>query len=244
MRDVGTMAEPVIPLAPNVYRIPTMRFDLVNSFALVDDDGSVTLVDTGLSSAPARILAGLAAIGKTPADVQRIILTHAHADHAGGAAEMARLTGRDPELHSADAGCAGTGLAPPVDASVLSGRLYRRATAGRRAFAPFGVGGTFGDGELLGVAGGLRVVHTPGHSPGHVSLLHEPSGVLIVGDALFNVLKLRLPLLTFCSDIALTRRSAHRLADLEYSTAAFMHGPEVSERARERVRGYLGTVAE
>jgi glyoxylase-like metal-dependent hydrolase (beta-lactamase superfamily II) len=236
------MAEPVIPLASNVYRIPTTPFDLVNSFALVDDDGSVTLVDAGLKTAPARIVAGLAAIGKAPADVQRIILTHAHADHAGGAAELARLTGRDPELHGADAGCAGTGVAPLVDASILTGRLYRRATAGRRSFEPFTVGSTFGDGDLLDVAGGLRVVHTPGHSPGHVSLLHEPSGVLIVGDALFNVVKLRLPLLTFCSDIALTRRSAHRLADLEYSTAAFMHGPQVSDRARERVRGYLGSV--
>ena len=43
---------PAIELAPGVWRIPTAGKDLVNSFALVQEDGSVTLVDTGLKSAP------------------------------------------------------------------------------------------------------------------------------------------------------------------------------------------------
>ena len=62
--------------------------DYINSFAFVDDDGQVTLVDCGLKKAPPRILEGLAGIGKRPSDVTRIILTHAHGDHAGGAKEM------------------------------------------------------------------------------------------------------------------------------------------------------------
>ena len=55
------------------------------------------------------------------------------------------------------------------------------------------------DGQVLPVAGGLRVVHTPGHSPGHASYLHEQTGVLITGDAIFNVLGLRWPLKALCS---------------------------------------------
>jgi ribonuclease BN (tRNA processing enzyme) len=83
----GFMARsPAVQLAPAVWRIPTVGRSAVNSFAFVDGDGSVTLVDCGLKKAPARIVAGLAAIGKTPADVTRILLTHAHADHASGAA--------------------------------------------------------------------------------------------------------------------------------------------------------------
>ena len=54
--------------------------------------------------------------------------------------------------------------------------------------SPVTVGEELVDGQVLDVAGGLRVVHTPGHSPGHVSYLHEPSGVLVTGDAIFNVL--------------------------------------------------------
>src|SRR5262245_36942318 len=73
----ATMArEAAIRLAPGAWRIPTVGRSAVNSFAFVDDDGRVTLIDCGLKKAPARIVAGLAAIGKRPSDVTRIVLTH------------------------------------------------------------------------------------------------------------------------------------------------------------------------
>jgi glyoxylase-like metal-dependent hydrolase (beta-lactamase superfamily II) len=179
-RRLPVMApQPAVALAPGIFRIPTAGKDLINSFALVQEDGSVTLVDTGLKKAPARIVAGLASIGKHPRDVTRIVLTHVHPDHAGGAAEMSRRTG---------------------------------------------------------------VVHTPGHSPGHISLLVEPSGTLITGDALFNFRFLRGARISpafLCSDFAMTKRTAHRLGELEYEVAAFTHGPEIRVRARETVRDLL-----
>jgi glyoxylase-like metal-dependent hydrolase (beta-lactamase superfamily II) len=95
------------------------------------------------------------------------------------------------------------------------------------------------DGDVLDVGGGLRIVHTPGHSPGHVSLLHEPTRVLITGDALFNVLGVRWPPRIFCTDFTLTQRTAHVLGELEYDVAAFTHGPEITDGARERVRRFL-----
>src|SRR5215217_7710882 len=98
-----------VPLAPGIFRIPTSGRNFVNSFALVQDDGSVTLVDTGLKKAPARIVAGLAAIGKHPRDVTRIVLTHVHPDHAGGAAEMSRRTGAQVLVHGDDHGWARSG---------------------------------------------------------------------------------------------------------------------------------------
>ena len=85
---------PAIALASGIYRIPTMG-DFINSYAFVEADGSVTLVDCGISRAPAKIVAGLAGIGRHPTDVTRIILTHAHSDHAGGAQEMVQRTGQD-----------------------------------------------------------------------------------------------------------------------------------------------------
>ena len=98
------------------------------------------------------------------------------------------------------------------------------------------LGASFTDGQVLPVAGGLRVVHTPGHSPGHVSLLHQPSGLLITGDAIFNVRGLRWPIRAFCTNFALTTRTARRLGELDYSVAAFTHGPEIRDRPREAIR--------
>jgi glyoxylase-like metal-dependent hydrolase (beta-lactamase superfamily II) len=228
---------PAVAVAPGVFRIPTIGSSATNSFALLDDDGSVTLVDTGLKSAPARIAAGLAALGKQPADVQRIVLTHAHPDHAGGASELAGRTGAPVAVHADDAGFAEAGTSPEADASIASGRLFARLPRG--GFPPVRVAEKLADGQVLDVAGGVRVVATPGHSPGHVSLLHEHTRTLITGDAIFNVLGVRYSPRFLCSDFRLSRRTAHVLGELEYDRAAFTHGPEIIDGARDAVRRFL-----
>lgn len=231
------MAPPAaVALAPGVFRIPTIGSWATNSFALLDDDGSVTLVDCGVERAPARIVAGLAALGKHPSDVQRIILTHAHPDHAGGAAELAARTGAPVAVHEGDAGFVETGSPPPRDTS-LAARIFARVADGR--FPPVPVGERLTDGQLLDVAGGVRVVATPGHSPGHVSLLHEPTRTLITGDAIVNVLGVRCSPRIFCTDFRLTQRTAHVLGELEYERAGFTHGPEILDGARDAVRRFL-----
>jgi glyoxylase-like metal-dependent hydrolase (beta-lactamase superfamily II) len=225
-----------VELAHGIWRVPTVPFDLINSFLIADDDGSLTLVDAGLKRAKKQVLAALAQLGKAPQDVQRIVVTHAHPDHAGGLAGTAEATGAQVLSHERDAIYLQRGKAPELDRSHLSGRLFSRAP---RSFDKVEVGATFQDGELLAVGGGLRVVHTPGHSPGHVSLLHEPTGVLITGDAIFNVRGLRYSPATFCTDVRLSRETADKLGELDYDVVAFTHGEHISSGAREAVRAFL-----
>lgn len=212
----------------------------INSYALSNTDGSVTLVDCGLAKAPPRIVAGLAAIGRAPSDVTRIVLTHLHSDHAGGAAELVRTTGATVSVHGDDATYARTGTLPPRDRRFLTARLFDRMPAEK--ISPFEVTQELTDGDVLDAGGGLRVVHTPGHSPGHVSLLHEPSRVLITGDAIFNVLGVRFGPKAFCTDFRMTQRTAHVLGELDYDVAAFTHGPQITERPRERIRRFLSRI--
>ena len=228
----------VVSLAPGVWRIRLIG-DFVNGFILRDDDGQVTLVDMGLARSGPKVLAGLAAIGSGPSDVTRLLLTHAHPDHAGGAAHVAEATGRGFHVHEGDAPYAAAGGSPPRDPRFLLGRLFDRVSKPGRDFAPVSVERELSDGEVLPIAGGLRIVHTPGHSPGHVSLLHEDTRLLITGDAIFNVLGVRWPVKAFCTDFRMTTMSAHRLAELDYDIAAFTHGPELRNRPREVIRRFL-----
>lgn len=231
---------PVVPLACGsfgaIWRV-RMLGDYINGFLFRDPDEQVTLVDVGLRWSTRRVLDALDAVGSGPSAVTRIVLTHAHSDHAGAAAAVARHTGRDLDVHAADAAYVRAGQAPPV--SGLGRLVPRRAFA----FPAAPVGRELQAGELLDVAGGLRVVHTPGHSPGHISLLHEPSRLLITGDALFNMRGVGWPQRYFCTDFRLTQETAHRLADLDYEVAAFTHGPELREGARETIRGFLARAA-
>ena len=227
------MAHPVaVELAPGVVRIPTAGAASINSYAFVEADGAVTLVDCGLKRAPGRIVAGLRAIGRHPGDVRRIVLTHAHTDHAGGAAELAARTGAPVAVHDGDAAAVEAGRHPPYDPSVRAARVLGRLPGGR--FPPVRVDERLTDGQVLD--GGLRIVATPGHTPGSICLLHEPTATLIVGDTLFHRRRLRLCPHPICSDYRLNERSARRLGELEYDRVGFAHGTEITQRARETVR--------
>jgi glyoxylase-like metal-dependent hydrolase (beta-lactamase superfamily II) len=161
--------EPAIQLAPGVWRIPLIR-DYVNGFMLRDEDGQVTLIDMGVARSGAKVMAALASIGSGPTDVTRLMLTHAHADHAGGAAYVAKETGREFGIHEQDAEFARAGKNPPRDASFRLGRLMTKTDKG---FDVVPVAETFTDGQVIPFAGGIEVVHTPGHSPGHAAYLHR-----------------------------------------------------------------------
>lgn len=226
-----------IEMTPGVFRFPTLG-DYINTIAFLEDDGSVTLVDCGLDKAPPKIVAGLRAMGKVPGDVQRIVLTHAHHDHAGGAAEMLRRSGVEGvAVHADDADYIEAGEASPLDTSTISGRVLSRTPT--KKFEAVPVTEPLVDGQLIDVAGGLTVHHTPGHSPGHISLRHERTGLLITGDAIFNMLRMTWPVAAYCTDHKLNQKSAHVLGELEYDVVAFTHGPHITTNARETVRGFL-----
>jgi len=227
----------VIELAPGIHRVPVTPADLVNVFLFEEPSGELTLVDAGVKGSPKRVLAAIEALGRSPADVTRIVLTHAHADHAGGAARMQAATGGRVHAHADDEAYVRDGRVPPRDRRSILGRLLQMLPDG---FAPLAVDEVFTDGGVLDVAGGLRVVHTPGHSPGHVSLFHEGSGVLLTGDALFNwTRRIQFSPRFFCTDIPMSRETAFRLGDLDFETVAFMHGPEIRDDAQRRVQDFL-----
>lgn len=227
-----------VMLAPGVWRVPLLG-DFVNGFMLRDADGQVTLIDMGIASSGPKVMAALGSIGSGPRDVTRLLLTHCHPDHAGGAAYVSRETGKPVDLHGKDAEFVRTGTQPRSDPASRIGRLKDRLPTPKQEKVD--VGEELHDGQLLPFAGGIRVVHTPGHSPGHASYLHEDSGVLITGDAIFNVLGRRWPMRMLCSDFTMTQQTARRLGELDYTTAAFTHGPEIRGTGREAIRTFLST---
>jgi glyoxylase-like metal-dependent hydrolase (beta-lactamase superfamily II) len=175
-----------LQLAPSLHRIGT---DLVNCY-LLEEGGAVTIVDAGVPAYYRDLVSGLAAMGRTIEDVRALVLTHGHSDHIGFAERVRDEHGVPVSVHELDAALA-RGETPNPSAGMgerrlgsLTRFLIWSARRGALRLKSLTSVGTYASGATLDVPGALRVIHTPGHTPGNTAL-HAPSvGALLAGDTL------------------------------------------------------------
>ena len=227
-----------IKIAKNIYRLPTLG-SFINSYALINDDSSITLVDCGLKGSSKKLIKDLARIGKHPNDVVNIVLTHAHDDHVGGAARMIEACEvKNVMMHEEDSHLPPTGKTPSRDDSRLSGKIMK--VLPDKGYGPFEITRKLKDGEIIDTAGGLKVIHTPGHTDGHISLLHLESETLITGDSIFNMTsRMTWALSGFCVNYKQSQDTAKKFLDLDFKNACFTHGPEIRDSGKSRIKQFL-----
>lgn len=163
----------------------------------------VCLVDSGVAGAENAILEYLAGLGRQPADIARLVLTHSHPDHIGAARAIVQAAGCTVAAHPAERAW--------IEDVELQAR--QRPVPGFTSL----VGGSvpvdrlLEDGNIVPIEDGLHleVLHTPGHSPGSISFYLPQDRVLISGDAI--PVPGDLPIWT---DLATSVRSVERLAAL------------------------------
>ena len=129
-------------------------------------------------------------------EVKYILLTHAHKDHAGSAAQLKKVTGATVIAHPLDAEIIESGVRQRTMTpapGLLNLILFQLFVKDLLGVPPVKVDRCVVDGEVLHELDGLQVIHTPGDSAGQIALLwpHE-GGLLFVGDAAANTLGLRL----------------------------------------------------
>lgn len=201
-----------------------------------------TLIDAGEPGKADKIISALANIGVQSLHVKRIILTHHHYDHVGSVWELKRRTGAQVVAHHRDA-------------EYISSQRQRRAPRQFSGRLLFGLINLFGARNVHGVqvdrrvqdgetVGKFTVVHTPGHTPGHLCLLRE--GLLFSGDLLnakagaFDETPH-----VFTADVPTARLSIRKVAELKFDAVLSSHHPPVVFGAMDKVRALahkLGTI--
>ena len=204
-----------------------------NSY-LIEGDG-LTLIDAGFPGKEAVVFGAIRELGHLPDQLKHLIFTHGHPDHIGSAAAIVRETGARTYLHPLDIPMAESGgpFRPLQGApGLLRPILCRLFFHPNEPVEPVTIDEPLTDGELLPVAGGIEVIHTPGHCAGQVALLWRPGRMLFAGDAASNIMGLGDPL--GFENLEEGRASQHKLASLSFDAAGFGHGQPIARDASKR----------
>ncbi len=225
------MTNPPERIAPGVYRVDAIGLKSAVNVLLLENDDGWTLVDTGVAGSVQRIKDAIASVGSGPTDLKRIFITHHHDDHTGGLKgllEWAPGAEVGATAHEAEVVRGRRGFDPP------SNRFFRYVS--HNAEPPgVPVGKVLREGDLVS---GFRLIPTPGHTLGHVSLLRDSDGLLFTADA-FGCLPRRIRVgvrKALCADPPLAKHSAQKLLAEDFTTVVMAHGPVLQAEGRAKLQ--------
>jgi glyoxylase-like metal-dependent hydrolase (beta-lactamase superfamily II) len=206
------------------------------NICLLIEGGRITMVDAGLPGSSTGLVAYLDEIGLAPGAIRRVIVTHHHIDHVGGLPEMLERSGAEVWAHRDDAAMIEGAIPRPgipperAEAMLAAMPAEQRAAAAARMkqmsdIAPTAVNLRLVGGEELDVLGGVHIVHSPGHTPGHLCLYLPALSLLIAGDLMrLEDGVIRESPSGFAADAAQALDSARQAAALGFERFVGYHG--------------------
>jgi glyoxylase-like metal-dependent hydrolase (beta-lactamase superfamily II) len=227
-----------LELAPGIRSLGQKKGGRVHAF-LLDDGNGLTLIDTLYDTDAHRVLAEIAAMGRTIADLKNIVLTHAHRSHLGGALALKEQSGATVYAHEWEADIvAGERKAQAVS---LAPRRPLRAyfplqvglALGLGKHPPCPVDNEVSEGDRIGP---LDVLHAPGHSPGHLVFYWSDNRALFAGDAIATWPGLSAGWPAFNLNPKQHRDSLRRMAELDSEIVAVGHGDPLRSGGERHVR--------
>ncbi|WP_414618167.1 MBL fold metallo-hydrolase [Dyadobacter sp. 32] len=211
----------------------------VNVF-LIEDNG-LTLIDTGFPGSADKIFAAIGKGGKKPEDIKRIILTHAHPDQSGSAAEIGKRLKVPVWAHRIDAEILEKGIGgrePKIlGPGILSFFLYHIFIKNSSGVVdPIKFERKLEDRDSIDIAGGIQAIHVPGHSLGQISLLVKNESVLIAADLCANFIGLDMS--TVSEDHEVSIESIGKVSRFPFDKAVFGHGNPIMRNADKTMKAF------
>jgi len=205
-----------------IHQIGGLGFDS-NIYLIIDE--VIALIDAGTGMNFKTVTRNMGKFGLKPSDIELLINTHCHFDHAGGDRDFIKTTGCEVAIHEFEAEL----LRKGDQIVTLAGGLF-----GRKRLGPIEVTRELHEGDTIDLGElSLQVLHTPGHTAGSISLFEPKQRLLFTGDTIFSDGIGRVDLPT--GDAEMLQASIKRLAKLKVQKMYPGHGPSVEKNAHERI---------
>jgi len=217
-------------IVPGLYRVTSI---LSTSYLIVAGE-DLTLIDAGTAGSHRRILRAIANLGYAPSQLRHILITHADGDHVGGLVPLVAASGARVYASAVEAQALARGqFSRPLRLRGLPRFLFWLARPLYRV-TPFDAAEVVKEGDILPGLGGLHVIETSGHTPGHLSFFASASGILFAGDSIaYRNGKMRRPFALVTWDEQLALASLRKQAALQPQIVCLGHGPVVYEASQK-----------
>ncbi|WP_145317450.1 MBL fold metallo-hydrolase [Paenibacillus xylanexedens] len=194
---------------------------------LIREEETAVLIDTGFPGQYDDLRIALENIGMPISQLKAVILTHQDVDHIGCLPEILQECGSQVKIY-----------AHALDKPYIEGQLPLLKD-GHLKHPPKGkVDETVTDGQVLPFCGGIRVIHTPGHTPGHISLYLKQSKTLIAGDSMYSVDGMLGGIHEPTTlDIETARFSLKKYTELDITSVVCYHGGLSHRNVNEQISG-------
>lgn len=229
-------------ILPGLYTFSGL---LVGRVYCIEDPDGLTIIDTALPFSPARIFKQIATLGYKPEDIKRILITHAHPDHVGGLRELQARTGAAVYISEGERAVVTDEVPVPIPPRDKMPLLLKIIRLPRTTFKPTPVARVLHDGDILDeVMGGLHVVATPGHAPGHTAFWQPEKRLLFCGDVMMALRRnrLQLPFRMATVDMDEDKRSIRRVADMNVRVLCLGHGEPIKQDTASLIRAFAQKV--
>ena len=219
-----------LEVTPGIHKVDGVNANVY----LVFDEEELTLIDTGMPRSARRILDYVGKMNRKRSEITRIVLTHCHVDHAGSAQQLKQLTNAKVAAHRDDAEFVAGEKALPSPTGAIG--IFFKVLSPLFKLRPVRPEILLNEGDIVGK---LTVIHTPGHTPGSISLYDSERKLIFVGDSIrFANGRISGPPKQFTVDMNEALQSIAKISKLEFDVMLGGHGDALKPNASQRVREF------
>jgi glyoxylase-like metal-dependent hydrolase (beta-lactamase superfamily II) len=224
---------------PDIFILDNL---IVSNVFLIRTGESYTMIDCGVPPDAKKIIETLRTHNIDLPNIKTIVLTHSHFDHIGGVAKVVAATGASVLAHADDIPYIQG--EKPLPSRSFGQKMINLLMAKMQSLTQnFKVDRAVKDGDLVDESAQMTVVHTPGHTPGSISIHLKRSGkeILFCGDAIFNAHPitrrsgLQLPMKIVSVDMKAVADSVEKIRAMKIDVLCCGHGAPIFDGTQEKL---------